>query len=641
MYGGKGRRVGAPPTHSLLELQQAQSRQNLRYGGGGRMGVSTDPGRLLPPAGRPSRRQVAASPARSSTSNLMLNTTSASPVASSYYGRLPSVTGVEPLTASRDLKKVVSSGYGQRPRRRKPSSTTATTTATTATTTTIAHTAMAAKPRLSRLPADDTGAVRRNPLVDNRSMTYTQQQQQQQQQQQYQHQYGHDIEQHTYAANRSPVRLAEGVRATGPIPQTFRHTRLISGPRGAIGLRNLGNTCYMSCIVQCLSHCVPMTTYFLHGMHRRAAELANARPDLRRLVLEYGELLDLLWNEHQTARFISPLFFRRAFNRISPSLAGYGQEDCQEFFSTLVDSLHMGLCVPEPEPVNEDAASGASKGTSPLQQQQKQQQPSPVPRQQVRRSSNWLASSSSESSLSSSQADAAEEAALERQRAMTEDDFHAKNPAEVANEVWVEFLRRNRSFMTHLFGGQLCSTVTCRYCGNSSRVHSHFWDLSLPLPRLTPGQRRLSDMPCHLRDCLDAYFAQEVLDGENAFKCETCQTKRACTKQLSLTRAPQLLVLHLKRFSFTRVARFKLGTVVDYPVRGLIVAGACYDLSAVACHAGGLGGGHYTARCRNPDTGVWHRFDDTKVAPAAGGAKAGSEAYLLFYCRRDQQGTDG
>jgi hypothetical protein len=41
-----------------------------------------------------------------------------------------------------------------------------------------------------------------------------------------------------------------------------------------------------------------------------------------------------------------------------------------------------------------------------------------------------------------------------------------------------------------------------------------------------------------------------------------------------------------------------------------------YDLYAVDNHFGGLGGGHYTAFCRNREDGEWYNYDDSRVSKA-------------------------
>ncbi len=60
-----------------------------------------------------------------------------------------------------------------------------------------------------------------------------------------------------------------------------------------------------------------------------------------------------------------------------------------------------------------------------------------------------------------------------------------------------------------------------------------------------------------------------------------------------------------------------------------------YDLFAVTNHMGGLGGGHYTATAKTPE-GHWYTFDDARavqVDPTT--AINGSDAYVLFYARRE------
>jgi len=51
-------------------------------------------------------------------------------------------------------------------------------------------------------------------------------------------------------------------------------------------------------------------------------------------------------------------------------------------------------------------------------------------------------------------------------------------------------------------------------------------------------------------------------------------------------------------------------------------------------HFGGLGGGHYTAFCKNKFDNEWYNYDDSRVSPATEKSIQSRAAYLLFYRRR-------
>lgn len=110
-------------------------------------------------------------------------------------------------------------------------------------------------------------------------------------------------------------------------------------------------------------------------------------------------------------------------------------------------------------------------------------------------------------------------------------------------------------------------------------------------------------------------------------------------------KAPDVLVVHLKRFSNRGSYRDKIDTFVDFPVSGFdleprvlerqlskrlaaegvdtqelglddIKEPLLYDLFAVDEHMGGLGGGHYRAYAQNHINGDWYHFDDSRVMKA-------------------------
>lgn len=86
--------------------------------------------------------------------------------------------------------------------------------------------------------------------------------------------------------------------------------------------------------------------------------------------------------------------------------------------------------------------------------------------------------------------------------------------------------------------------------------------------------------------------------------CPNCKEHRQASKKLDLWRLPEILVIHLKRFSYTRFLKNKLETFVDFPIDDFDLSNYVihkntvrhrYMLYAVSNHYGGMGGGHYTA----------------------------------------------
>jgi hypothetical protein len=83
--------------------------------------------------------------------------------------------------------------------------------------------------------------------------------------------------------------------------------------------------------------------------------------------------------------------------------------------------------------------------------------------------------------------------------------------------------------------------------------------------------------------------------------------------------------------------------LINYPVHDLDLSNyvcvdkdkAKYDLYAVSCHFGGVGGGHYTAYAKNFATNKWYNFDDSSVSEVNEANVVTAAGYVLFYRRKD------
>ena len=69
--------------------------------------------------------------------------------------------------------------------------------------------------------------------------------------------------------------------------------------------------------------------------------------------------------------------------------------------------------------------------------------------------------------------------------------------------------------------------------------------------------------------CLDAFTTAEQLDAADSWYCSRCKDHVRADKKLDLWTLPEVLVVHLKRFSCSRNWRDKLDCAVDFPLEGL------------------------------------------------------------------------
>ncbi|XP_057606402.1 ubiquitin carboxyl-terminal hydrolase 2 isoform X4 [Hippopotamus amphibius kiboko] len=333
--------------------------------------------------------------------------------------------------------------------------------------------------------------------------------------------------------------------------------------QGLAGLRNLGNTCFMNSILQCLSNTPELRDYCLQRLYMR--DLSHSSSAHTALMEEFAKLIQTIWTSSPND-VVSPSEFKTQIQRYAPRFVGYNQQDAQEFLRFLLDGLH-----------NE------------------------VNRVTVRPKSN------------------------------TENLDHLPDD-EKGRQMWRKYLEREDSRIGDLFVGQLKSSLTCTDCGYCSTVFDPFWDLSLPI-----AKRGYPEVT--LMDCLRLFTKEDVLDGDEKPTCCRCRARRRCVKKFSIQRFPKTLVLHLKRFSESRIRTSKLTTFVNFPLRDLDLREfasentnhAVYNLYAVSNHSGTTTGGHYTAYCRSPVTGEWHTFNDSSVSPMSSSQVRTSDAYLLFY----------
>lgn len=213
-----------------------------------------------------------------------------------------------------------------------------------------------------------------------------------------------------------PVRL--GTAQKTPIPAVVM-------PRVKVGLRNLGNTCYMNSVLQCLNAVPELVAYF--SSRKYTADINTQNP------LGYKGLLANAWyllvralNDARRSA-ISPDQFRAVIGRVQPRFREAEQQDALEFLAFFLDGLH--------EDLNMAASRSRLRDLTPE-----------------------------------------EEAHRERM-----------DPQKVAQIEWIRYTHRSASLVVNEFQGQYASRLRCRRCGAQSTTYTPLGYLSLPLTAATPG----------------------------------------------------------------------------------------------------------------------------------------------------------
>jgi len=193
-----------------------------------------------------------------------------------------------------------------------------------------------------------------------------------------------------------------------------------------------------------------------------------------------------------------------------------------------------------------------------------------------------------------------------------------------------------------LFTGEMKTTIQCGKCRKYSISKEPYCCLSLDVDDIDT-----------LPESLSVLTQDEVLKGNNKYYCNNCKRKCIAHKKITLSKIPNILVLHLKRFAIQQFSvhhkqnhATKVTSKVEYNFEidfnkykdlldpnniDNILRDSKYELYAVLIHNGPkLGYGHYYSLVKSPN-GKWFRMNDTHVDIIKYKDVLNEQGYLLFY----------
>jgi ubiquitin carboxyl-terminal hydrolase 34 len=223
-----------------------------------------------------------------------------------------------------------------------------------------------------------------------------------------------------------------------------------------------------------------------------------------------------------------------------------------------------------------------------------------------------------------------------------------------------EHKQQFRSF----YGGQTLNQIKSKECEHVSERVEPFFAVQCDIA----GK-------ANLQESLQAYVQGDVMEGDNKYKCESCDGKFVdAVKRTCLKDAPDNLIFHLKRFEFD-LNDFSRRKIYDHfafpetldisPYKADYLSDPSkpckedvFDLVGVLVHTGTCENGHYYSYIRQRPSSsestlpTWIEFNDSEVSPfdpteiadrTFGGFTEGDgytrqvkqfSAYMLFYERR-------
>ncbi|XP_030043683.1 ubiquitin carboxyl-terminal hydrolase 21 isoform X2 [Microcaecilia unicolor] len=341
---------------------------------------------------------------------------------------------------------------------------------------------------------------------------------------------------------------------------------------GRIGLRNLGNTCFMNAVIQCLSSTQPLRDYFLRREYRH--EQPGSSHTQQDLTEAFADVIAALWHA-DTPEAVNPGWFKTVFQRYVPSFTGYSQQDAQEFLKFLMDRFHVEI---------------NRKG---------------------RRTPSILS-------------DAKRPSVLEPSDAPSDD--------EKASHMWKRYLEREDSKIVDLFVGQLKSCLKCQSCGYRSPTFEVFCDISLPIPKKGFTGGKVSLLDCFTLFTKEEELNSENAPICDRCKQRTKSTKKLTIQRFPHILVLHLNRFFTTRFSIKKCSihvDFPLQKLNLKEFASEKAGSPVYNLYALCNHSGSVHYGHYTAYCR--DQSSWYIYNDSRVSPIRENQVQSSEGYVLFY----------
>ncbi len=358
--------------------------------------------------------------------------------------------------------------------------------------------------------------------------------------------------------------------------QKQQQQRVISASASAssAGLLNLGNTCYMNSVLQCICRSLPFCQYLLgENFIKDKICFVNQKPLYMAFVAEIQSLIQKI-NKIQSGQPTIPKEILKLLVIFNNTFQGNVQSDAQECLTTILQVLHSALTLNVKITISDGA--GISQAYEHMRKGYQQYQ------------------------------------------------SHLKH--------------NGYSMIDDIFGSQFESLLICNRCGKKSSSFDPYSLVPVELSTkvltlyncldLFMAAETINDVDCE--QCSKTHGKTQCTKQFRLWtlpKVLIIQLKRFDMAMRKIDRSVQApKILNLTQY----VSHPKVTSQIQHNPAALQL----YELKSIICHSGQMNGGHYTAKCLCSDD-KWYDFNDVRVTPISDSDFEQSLHsplnYILFY----------
>ena len=380
-----------------------------------------------------------------------------------------------------------------------------------------------------------------------------------------------------------------------------------------IGLKNVGATCYMNSVLQCLSKIEPLAKYFKSSKHVNNTITKYKQKNEDCLTESFKILIDNLWpdNYHNLSKnsnncYYAPYDFKNKISKMNPLFQGVQANDAKDLVNFIIMTLHKEL--------NKNKMKNSNYNDNPVDQ---------------------------------------------------------RNKYDVLNKFIRDFIAENKSIISDLFYFATYEMTKCLNCQIYRYNFQTNFFLIFPLEEVRKYKlqeiielnqnlmkidmnttdmykiqnnlrkiKLLQNNSVDILDCLDYNQKIENFTGENAPYCNTCKDQKPAEYQTKIFCGPNILILVLNRGTGIQF-KVKLQFDLELDLNNYLenkTSGCVYDLIGVVTHKGESGAsGHFIASCKSPVDNNWYQYNDDLVNPIKNFKEEILDfamPYILFYKNR-------